>query len=235
MTLVRAAEWPGRESSRRGVPRIDEIVVLASPRSGTNYFCECLNAFPEICGYYEIFNSAGVFGISGEILHEVSLRLGLDDVENAKDQRLTSAFRDRPLEALEALADVSARTGASAMSYKVFPGQLSPETIERLLDDDHRHPVFLTRRRLDAYISYHKAQESQAWANTSTVHVRPTIHAEEFLEWASEMDAWYAECLDIARATGKKLSIARYDTDIDLPSPTSSNEHAERCGTTVSA
>lgn len=217
MVLSRLGSWARRSPTDADETTLDEVMILAAPRSGTNYFCETLGAFPEIAGYYELFNPNGVFGVGSRVLPELCLRLGLDDVEDAKDRRLTRVFREQPFEALTALADVSRAPDIAAISYKIFPRQLPLGTLGRLMDEQHRHVVFLTRRRLDVYVSYTKAQLTQSWTNRSTAEVLPTIDADAFLSWAESTDEWYADCFALAKERQKKMSVARYETDIDIP------------------
>ncbi len=192
-------------------------MILSAPRSGTNYFCECMNAFPEVFGFAELFNPNATFGLGRRIVPEVGSRLGLDDVEVATDRRLTTIFRERPLDALRAVSDVSRDKGASVFSYKVFPGQLPLDTLGRLLDDDHRHVIFMVRRRLDVYISYQKAVLVGSYTQTDTKEVTPTIDVDAFLTWARRTDDWYNGCFELVREKGKTITIARYKTDINLP------------------
>lgn len=198
-------------------PAFNEIVILASPRSGTNFFCECIGALPEVIGYYELFNPQGVFGLGGRILPLVTDRFGLTDVENAKDPRLVKIFRKTPLEALDTLASVSREQGRSAMSYKIFPRQLPMETLGQILDSEQRHPLFLVRRRLDVYISLQKARQSGSWTRNSTVDVRPEIEIDDFLQWAAGTDDWYAEAFKVAQDRTKRIIVANYDSDVDVP------------------
>jgi hypothetical protein len=196
---------------------LDEIVILSAPRSGTNYFCECMNAFPEVHGFHELFNPNAAFGLGRRIAPDVGKQLGLDDVEVATDPRLTRIFHDDPLRALRAVTAVSREMGATTISYKIFPRQLPMEKLEQIIDDDHRHVVFMVRRRLDVYISYQKAVATGSYTQTSTAEVKPTIDVEDFLAWARRTDEWYDACFDLVRARGRKISIARYRTDINLP------------------
>jgi len=195
----------------------NEIVIFASPRSGTNFFCECLGALPEVAGYYELFNPQGVFGLGGRILPIICEQLGLTDVADAKDPRLVKIFRNTPLDALDALATVSRAQDRSVMSYKIFPRQLSLETIGTILDNDQRHALFLVRRRLDVYISLQKARQSGSWTRNSTVDVLPEIEIDDFLEWSARTDEWYADTFKVARARSRKIIVASYDADVDVP------------------
>jgi hypothetical protein len=195
----------------------NEIVILASPRSGSNFFCECIGALPEVAGFYELFNPNGVFGIGRRILPDICDRFGLTDVENAKDPRLIQIFRQDPLEALDALATSSRQQGKSAMSYKILPRQLPMDTIGRILDDDRRHPLFLVRRRLDVYISLQKARHSGSWTQGRSVYVRPELQVDDFLRWSAETDEWYAEAFKASQERAKRIIVANYESDVDVP------------------
>lgn len=213
-----AMQWIRRRwSGGSAKPEFNEIVIIAAPRSGTNFFCECLGALPEVAGFYELFNREGAFGIGGRILPVLCDRFGLTGIESAKDPRLVKVFRETPLEALDALASVAREHGKSAMSYKIFPRQLSMDTVGQILDDDRRHPLFLVRRRLDVYISLEKARHSGSWTRSSTVDVRPEVQVEDFLRWAAKTDKWYAETFKASRERAKRIIVANYESDVDVP------------------
>lgn len=194
-------------------------MILAVPRSGTNFFCECLDAFPEVTAYFELFNPAGAFGIGPQVLPVVAERLGVNDPSSHKDPRFAQAFREDPARSLRMLAEASRSTGVSTISYKIFPRQMSDEALGQLMQDDRRHVLFITRRRLDVFVSYLKARESGSWVRGSTADVLPAVNVDEFLSWARETDEWYAAGLDLARRYSKKIVIARYESDIDRPKP----------------
>lgn len=199
-------------------PDFQEIVIFASPRSGTNFFCECIGSLPEVAGFYELFNPGGAFGIGMRVLPALSERFELSDVENAKDPRLIRKFRRTPLEALDTLAAVlQEEQGKAAMSYKIFPRQLTMDVMGQILDNERRHPLFLVRRRLDVYISRQKAQHSDSWVQSSTVDVRPELDVDDFLHWAAETDQWYADVFKVAQEREKKIIVAGYESDVDVP------------------
>lgn len=210
-------------------PDFNEIVIIASPRSGSNFFCECLGALPQVAGFYELFNPQGAYGLGSRILPVVGKRLGLTDIESAKDPRLVKIFRQTPLEALDALATAAREQGKSAMSYKIFPRQLSMDTIGQILDDDRRHPLFLVRRRLDVYISLQKARQSGSWTQSSTVDVRPEVDVDDFLGWARQTDKWYRDVFKVSQDRGKKVIVANYESDVDV----SKGELIERLNTAL--
>lgn len=199
---------------------VEEIVILSSPRSGTNYFCDSIGEFNEVLGFAEIFNPAGVFGTKRQnVLKHLSKHLGAS-IREATDRRLTTFFRTEPLEALHVLGEAARLTGAKFISYKIFPRQLAQEDLARLLASPGRTLLFIVRRRLDAYISYEKARQGAAWTNVRTADMRPTIDARQFMKWAKSTDEWLDYCVQVAEAHGKAFKIARYTEDVDVPKPT---------------
>ncbi|NHI17470.1 hypothetical protein [Microbacterium excoecariae] len=198
---------------------VPEIVLLSAPRSGTNFFCECLVDLPEIMGLYEIFNRGGVYGADRgnqlAILSEVS---GVE-ASAASDPELVALFREHPLEALRALRETAERVGQSVVSYKIFPNQLSDEALERILADDHRIPLILVRSRLDVFVSYEKARQSKTWKNADTSAMRPTIDVDEFVEWARGNDAWFTSLADTLDRLGRPYRMLSYAEDVDVPKP----------------
>lgn len=198
---------------------IPEIVLISAPRSGTNFFCECLIDLPEVMGLYEIFNPGGVYGAArGEQLPILSELAGIP-AESASDPDLIRLFRQRPAEALDALGETARRTGRSVVSYKVFPKQLDQAVFADLLVADHRVPVILTRNRLDVFISYEKARQSKTWKNSDTSGMKPTIDVDAFVEWARGNDDWFASCADMLDGFGKRFRMLSYATDVDVPKP----------------
>lgn len=194
-----------------------EVVVIAAPRTGTNFFCECLGEFPEIVGMYEIFNPAGVYGLSKwDLLQLFEERLGVRRIDGVSDPVLLRHFSDQPLDALDTISQGVAARGNTGWSYKVFPRQLDHEVLARLMASPHRHFIFLVRTRLDVFISYEKARQRDVWKNESTSDFLPEIDVDDFLEWAAEADQWYADTLHLATAHGRNPVILDYDDHVDV-------------------
>lgn len=194
----------------------DEIVVLATPRSGTNYFCECLTEFNEVRGFYEIFNPAAVMGAGKRVVPLLNQELDLAATD-ARDKDLVRTFRRQPSRALDALAVAGRGLGGSIISYKVFPRQLQMDDLAGLFKDDRRRVVFIVRSRLDVYISYQKAQQTNVWTKKSTAEFLPEIKTDDFLEWADGVDAWYSACLGHVEEARLRCCIAQYEKDINIP------------------
>ncbi|MEM7142579.1 MAG: hypothetical protein AAF548_16270 [Actinomycetota bacterium] len=194
-----------------------EIVMIAVPRSGTNFLCECIADFPSVLGLFEIFNPRGVFGAKN-----AGLLTALNDILGTRyaevsEPELVARFRDDPLEAATKVRAAAAARGFAHVSYKIFPGQVDDENLVRLLSDRSRTVLFLARRRLDTYISYVKARELDVWKSESTEALLPHIDATEFMKWSKRTEAWYARAKEIVDEAGTPHRVLSYEDDVSLP------------------
>lgn len=207
----------GNVAQGHGVPPW-EILVVAAPRTGTNFLCECLGEFPEMLGLMEIFNPRGVFGLdSRELLPWFGQRINVAELASVDDPVLVRHFREMPIRALTSLREATASRGLDAFSYKVFPGQLSHEVMARIFAGLHRRVIFLVRNRLDVFISYEKARHLDVWKNHSTKDLLPTIDVEDFVQWAQSVDQWYADVTNLAQLHDKRPVVLTYEDDVDVP------------------
>lgn len=209
--------WHPKKRRQNSKVKISEIAVLSAPRSGTNFFCECLADLPEVMGMHEIFNKDGVFGVDSDrklsILNEVT---GLN-ASSLRSEQLINFFRDRPIEAVEALSETARQIDKKFVSYKIFPGHVSNPSLEELLSAKHRYPIVLTRRRLDVYVSLQKARISKSWRHSDTSDLKPRIETHEFLEWSKANDDWYRQITDSLDRHGRGFRILSYSADVDIP------------------
>lgn len=196
-----------------------EIVIISTHRSGTNFFCECLNAFPEVMGLYEIFNPAGAFGVTRDDQVKVLNEISNLEVKRDQDPALINLFNRRPKRALDLMNRVAVGTGRSILSYKIFQQQLTGDVVKEIIAKENRQIVFLTRGRLDTYISYQKARRAKAWTNKDTSEMKPKMSIRAFLERSAIIDAWHEEVADILDAAGKPYRVFSYGRDVDMPKP----------------
>ncbi|WP_029151159.1 hypothetical protein [Microbacterium indicum] len=197
--------------------RVEELVLISAPRSGTNFFCECLDAFPEIMGANEIFNKAGAFGTARDGQLEVINEIAGTSAKSTRDPGLIELFRGTPERGIEVLAETAARTGRNVISYKIFRGQLETDVLNALLVDVHRHVLFLVRGRLDVYVSYEKARQTDTWINANTRGMELEIDIEEFLTWSKRTDNWYRRTADTLDGLGRPYRVLSYENDVDMP------------------
>lgn len=217
---MRAVTEARAESGRRSVqPPVQDIIVIAAPRSGKNFFCECLGALSGVAAYFEIFNPRGVMGAGDpRTLEHLSNVLGRP-VSSAKEPELVRFFRKQPLEAVEELRACARENGDVAVCYKIFPGQVSADALRSLVMRPEALVAMVVRRRLDAYISYQNARRDNVWKNRDTSNLFPSIDLEDFVSWAERVDSWYENAAALARAADRPMCIFDYDDDINVPKP----------------
>lgn len=195
----------------------DQVVIVSAPRSGTNFFCECLADLPENLGFFEIFNPRGMFGgRQGDTLPAFGEHLGTR-ISDVSDAALLEFIRERPIEALNVLGRSIEASGYSSFSYKIFPNQVSPEALGQILHSERCRIILIVRRRLDTYISYAKARERDVWKNESTKDLLPEIDVRDFLRWAKRLDDWYTDATQILRAADRPIDVFAYESDINVP------------------
>jgi LPS sulfotransferase NodH len=195
-----------------------EVVIIAAPRTGTNFFCECLGTIPGTLSLFEVFNPAGVFGAGARpyVLEHMSAVLD-QPIAEATDPALRKYFRETSREALRELHKAAETAGEALLSYKVFPRQLKPHALERLISGKGRAFVFVVRHRLDTYISYLKASSTKTWKRQDTSDLRIEVDAAEFLNWAAQLDEWYQTTTTLVQAAGAPHAVVQYERDVDLP------------------
>ncbi len=198
----------------------DELLIVSVPRSGTNFFCECLDALTGAVAYHELFNGRGAFGLrpGAPQLARFAPALGHTPAD-ARDPALIAHFRAEPHAALDTLARAAADEGLVLMGYKVFPRQVAMPVLASLMRRPRTRVGFILRNRIDTFISYEKARQQETWKGTDTTLFRPELNPQAFLDWAAETDRWFADTARLALNTGHRPFVWRYDADIDVGKP----------------
>ena len=209
---------PNLAQAAEGKTNRNDLIIISLPRSGTNFYCECLNAIPQVAAFYEFFGDQGVFGLAGNAqMHErLSKHFGRT-IEEENDPELLEAVKSQPATYLNIFSAIAAGTGSRLFSLKVFPQQVEMSKLRVALSGDHKRVVFITRSRLDCYISFQKALATQTWREADTTDQRPTIDIHAFLEWCEQSDVWYRRLLKHAREEGLDYRIVSYEADICCP------------------
>ena len=124
------------------------FVVIATPRSGSNWLCTLLDSHPAILCHHELFNPDGVH--LARSLRDTSFNLGTLDFQ-----------REQPLELLRrAWAET---LGHSHVGFKINIGQ-SPEVFSAVMDDLSVAKLLVSRKnRIRSYISECIAEDSGQW------------------------------------------------------------------------
>jgi LPS sulfotransferase NodH len=124
------------------------FVILAAPRTGSNYLCTLLNSHPEILCHHELFNPRGIF-------YALDYRDGSIDLGSVAD-------RDR--RPLEFLQDVwLAGAGSTCTGFKMTRDQ-HDIVIRHLLEDAAVLKIVLRRsNRLKTFVSQLIAEQTDRW------------------------------------------------------------------------
>jgi hypothetical protein len=197
----------------------DQVVIVSSPRSGTNFFCECLADLDQNLGLFEVFNKGGLYGgRQGSVLGTFSKHLERR-IRDVSDPALLEFVHDSPIDALNIIGRAAAADGYSTFSYKIFPKQVAEGAFGQILHAERTRVVVIVRQRLDTFISYQKARQADVWKNQSTEDILPTIDVKAFLKWAKRLDTWYESAAQMLDMAGKPLDLFVYDSDINVPKP----------------
>ena len=212
-------EMTETDAPAMGVLQNQEVIIISTERSGTNFFCECLGEFAEAARFFEFFARDGVYGLaSNPILHDrLSEALGYEVGQDDRNERLVTAIREEPIKHLKIFSRISRQAGKKFLSLKIFPGQIEPGKLRLGLTGPNKRVIFITRSRLDCYISFEKALMSDVWQNADTSDVRPEIDYGNFIRWAMIQDEWYGKTERKLREAGTPYQIYSYETDINCP------------------
>ncbi|MDR7126636.1 sulfotransferase [Pseudotabrizicola sp. 4114] len=190
------------------------LVVLAGPRSGSNFLCSILDGAPGMLSLSEVFNPRDIFGLNNHpALHQRLLdRFG-------SEEKLHHAFRMTPELAADALMAETAT--ARQVMIKVFPNQVHGAALRAILARHGAGAIFLVRRRLDQFISLHKAMSQDLWHSAETTDLRPAIDTEQYLRWTAVMDEWIRQTARACQQLGLPVASLRYERDLLDPDPES--------------
>lgn len=194
-----------------------EIVVLGSPRSGSNLLCSNLREVDGNTGFFEIFSGDRVEGLQWHpaVQARACLRLGIGD--EASDSPALIAARDHdPVAFFDALSKAAREQGARSISCKIFGKQISLTHLEAILRRPDLRIIFLSRRRIDRYISAEKARITGQYIKTNSTELRPSLSTIGFLQSAFEDDRDLEAMYQSVRANGVPCSYLNYDRDLDV-------------------
>lgn len=179
----------------------------------------CANAWcglRQVDAYFELFNPNGVMGAGTEPVLERAGAIFGHKIESARDPDLVRLFRQEPVRGLGILNDIAEMRQRKCISYKIFPNQLQMPVIEQIVDHDGVFVILLSRTRLDVYISYLKARQTNVWKNTPTHELDCTVDVDDFLSWAAEQDSWFERCAELVGRSGRPSAVLDYGEDIDV-------------------
>lgn len=181
--------------------RVIKFVVLAAPRTGSNWVCSMLNSHPEILCHHEIFNPEGIH----YALDHRNGDLNFGDME------------DRERTPLLFLTRLWRQTfGCRAVGFKLNRRQ-NQAVFQSVLNDSEVRKIVLSRRnRIKTFVSEMLAEQTGEWESyetSCTGGAKGKVNVELkalFAHIALNRD-YYAQIQDSLHATGQTFLHVVYE------------------------
>jgi hypothetical protein len=213
--LQRAWQKLGAPFHRR---RLQELVILSMPRTGSSYLGDCLSSMPGTLVLREIFNPRGRLGVLklARAKRELEALLG-KSLEESADPQLQAYFTSQPLDAIEIVARAAADERNALMVYKIINHQLERSQLETVLVQRKPEVIVLVRQRLDVWVSLRKAATVGKWHHQDTRAIEIGVDVDEFVDWFKDVDDWYRWVMDVTAQLGLRTLVLDYDRHLDHP------------------
>ena len=161
------------------------FVVLAAPRTGSNWLCTLLDSHPRVLCHHEIFNPEAIHLSRGLAARLDSSSLGLGTLEER--ERNPAALLDRAWRA---------HLGHQCVGFKLNLGQ-EPRVFDHVLSDPAARKIVLRRRnRVRTFVSEAIAQRTGDWESYAGLPLpdppRLIVAAAELRAHAERNRAYYA-------------------------------------------
>ena len=192
-----------------------EIVVLALGRSGTNLLMESLRAMDGNLGLFEIFNPDTRGGL--EYHPEFLARLGSGQFTGRDDPALAALIQADQAEYFAHLAQVAQQLGKTSLTCKIFPEQISEAALAQILNRPNVRILFLTRCRIDRYMSDIKGEITNDYVTQDTTALKPDFNLAKCLATLADKDRLIERFLDLAQESGRPMALLDYDLDLNQP------------------
>ena len=214
--LPRLVHREARHRLRRDLPgdpgpRADLVLVIGSVRVGSNFVNDRLGHMAGNLAANELFLATEAIGLRK--LPELQERLFGPDlrIDDDRDPRARRACGSDPERVLDHLRAVAAGRGCATVSLKLFPNHMRPMDRRHLIAARPRLVLFLTRRRIDSFISAQKARKVGSFFGTDTTDLKMPVTLSEFHRTARFRDMMLGRM--IRQVAGQGLPWARLDYD----------------------
>lgn len=182
------------------------LVILAAPRTGSNWLCTLLDSHPEILCHHEIFNPDGIH-------YSISHRNGALDFGTVTE-------RDADVEAvLDRIWEQN--LGSAVVGFKMTRGQ-SPVVLRRVLEDPEIRKIVVRRRnRVKTFVSEQVAAATGEWESypdspRSTQPIRVGVDADGLQRHIAQNEQFYDEIDAVLQSTRQEaLSVTYEDLNAD--------------------
>lgn len=215
---------------------MQELCILASPRTGINHVATVLSSCRKIKLRAEIFHPNRCHNLSPEEVRLVG-NIANRNFTSHLDHDLVSFVRSNPEVLLDVLDTID--RARVAHSFKLFPDHLSFDKIEHnIVRRPNIHFIFVLRHPVDSFISNVKAKMLGQHLGVDTTQLRVRLDPIQFAHAVRHWRMWYEKTSALVAASGRPSSVLYCETDINHPTP-ECYEHiraaAVRCGISPSA
>jgi glycosyltransferase involved in cell wall biosynthesis len=194
-----------------------EILVLGSARSGSNLLCSILREVRESIGLFEIFSHQRVEGLQWHPALEARVSSALSiPGESADSVNLLAKRNSDPVGFFDALSRCAQDEGARSMTCKIFGNQITILQLDAILRRPNICVIFLSRRRIDRYISAEKARISGEYLKANSTGLRPTLDIVRFLRSVFDDDRHLEAKYQSVTGFGVPYACLNYERDLDI-------------------
>ncbi|HEX8282873.1 MAG TPA: Stf0 family sulfotransferase [Pyrinomonadaceae bacterium] len=185
----------------RGSTRARRFVIVAAPRTGSNWVCSMLNSHPEILCHHEIFNPEGIH-------YALDHRAGDMDVG-------TVAERDAaPLDFIARLWRQD--FGKRLVGFKINRGQNEAAFRHVLADKGVSKIVLVRRNRVKTFVSEMIAEKTGQWESYGRADgARPVgqldVDAQALRRHVAVNRDYYARVRDALQSSGQQYLQVTYE------------------------
>ncbi|KZX58398.1 hypothetical protein A3709_02750 [Halioglobus sp. HI00S01] len=174
------------------------IAIIATERTGTNYFCDLVGKGLQLKQMWEIFHPSVPFGLTPEDIAS-GCNIPIERVQKMSDIDRASLVRKN------CRGIVTYLSGHEETSlFKIFPNHLNAKQVRRqILKNQKVQKVIIDRNVIDVYVSELKAVHIQKWGHVDTSEIRVMIDFGRFKKWLQERRRWYSHALEILQSSGQ--------------------------------
>jgi LPS sulfotransferase NodH len=177
------------------------FVVLAAPRTGSNWLCSLLNSHPDVLCHHEVFNPSGIFYALAR--RDGSLDLGTREERDRRPLAFLERVWRNPL-------------GFACVGFKMTRGQ-DEQVLEAVLGDRGVRKIVVKRRnRVKTFVSELIARRTGQWEvydRADLVAERPRVEVDpaELRLNVAQNDAYYARLEAALRRSGQAFVAVAYE------------------------
>lgn len=170
------------------------ITIICAPRTGSNYFCEILNQYINICSNHELFNKIECF-INKKYKYIIN----------------TELLELRKIDPLMFFNKIISEMKEPIISHKMLLDQCKDIKLIDSIIKQSKFIIFLHRNPIDQYISLLKAYKSTKWIIADTTNIKIRFDISEYNNNEKIANSMYVNIKDICISNSIKFIQIYYE------------------------